>query len=272
MSFSFVDHILEIEPDGRARGAFTLCPSWGEVQPWLVAEAIGQLAAWVAIKDSDFRRRPVAAIAGAVRAWPRSSRSGRIELEVEVEWREENTILYDGSAHLDGHKVGELKRCVGPMLPMEQFDDPAAVRRKFENLRSGSAEPQDISDPSRLLTATRIESSDSQVLRARLDVPRSAPFFADHFPRRPVFPATLLMGIQARLAVDLVSEATGTQARLACARHVKVRSFTPPGTVLDLEARLHAMEGPHASVAVRANAGERSVATARIEVDATATS
>ncbi|MEI8334007.1 MAG: transcription termination factor NusA, partial [Chloroflexota bacterium] len=37
-------------------------------------------------------------------------------------------------------------------------------------------------------------------------VPAAAPFFADHFPRRPVFPATLLLDAQIRLALPLAAQ------------------------------------------------------------------
>src|SRR4029079_12022859 len=44
-------------------------------------------------------------------------------------------------------------------------------------------------------------------LTAVFDVPADAPFFGDHFPRRPVFPATLLLDTQMRLAIELAREA-----------------------------------------------------------------
>src|SRR4026209_2823203 len=47
MGFSFVDRILEIEPGRRARGIYRMPGLWRCVPPWLAAEAIGQLAAWV---------------------------------------------------------------------------------------------------------------------------------------------------------------------------------------------------------------------------------
>lgn len=271
MSFSFVDHILEIEPGRRARGTYLLPARWEEIPPWLIAEAIGQLAAWTAIAGSDFRRRPVAAIAGEVVVRIAAGRAGAtLELEAEVERREENSIVYRGSAVLGGRSIGELKRCLGPMLPMAEFDDPEAVRRKFARLCSGAPDPAEADDPLSRLVSTPIAHIPGAVRRVRLEVPRNAPFFTDHFPRKPVFPATLLLDLQARLAVGLAGEAMGAPGRLSCVRHVKVRAFTPPGSVLELEARVQAVEGDRALVPVRAAAGERTVATARVEVEASA--
>src|SRR5262249_46421168 len=72
-------------------------------------------------------------------------------------------------------------------------------------------------------------------------VPPSAPFFADHFPRRPVFPGSLLMHLSLQLGAMLVSElrppASGRWGDWMIL-DMKLRSFIPPGTVLELDARL----------------------------------
>ena len=64
-AFSFVDRITDYEPEGRARAAFFAVPDGrcAAFPSCLVAEAVGQLAAWVAMAHIDFRGRPVAALA-----------------------------------------------------------------------------------------------------------------------------------------------------------------------------------------------------------------
>ena len=47
-----------------------------------------------------------------------------------------------------------------------------------------------------------------------LDVPAEAPFFADHFPRCPVFPATLLLDAQIRIAAQRRRYDADAQERL----------------------------------------------------------
>jgi 3-hydroxymyristoyl/3-hydroxydecanoyl-(acyl carrier protein) dehydratase len=269
MSFTFVDRIAEIEPGRRARGSYRVPASWRELPPWLVAEAIGQLAAWVAMAGTDFRRRPVAAIAGEVSPPPANSSARVLELEVEVERRDDNAIVYRGAASSEGCGIGALERCVGPMLPMEEFDDPESVRRRYAALCGHGLELVAVEDPMPLLVPSAVENVNGELLRARLVVPADAAFFREHFPRKPVLPATLLMALQVALAVRLTTDASGASPRLAAARHVKVRSFTEPGTALDLEARVQSRELRHAHVAVRASAGDRIVSTARIvlEVD-----
>ena len=95
-----------------------------------------------------------------------------------------------------------------------------------------------------------------------------APYFADHFPRRPVFPGTLLIDALAGLSVQLASEALpGTPVLMPTSiSNVKIRSFTPPDTTLELEIELLETEGERARLKLGARSGGKSVATARIEV------
>jgi len=103
--------------------------------------------------------------------------------------------------------------------------------------------------------------------KATLHVPDAAPFFRDHFPRRPVFPATLLLNEMINLA--LAAERAATPGPLLVPvrmTNVKVRAFTPPGQVLDLCAEL-TDAGPDMIVAaLTARADRRMVATARVDL------
>jgi 3-hydroxymyristoyl/3-hydroxydecanoyl-(acyl carrier protein) dehydratase len=85
-----------------------------------------------------------------------------------------------------------------------------------------------------------------------------------------VFPGTLLLDSQAELALRLAREAAPLrQARdLAPARvtDVKIRSFTPPGQVLEIRVELMSATAEGATLNVAARADGRAVATARIEV------
>jgi hypothetical protein len=62
-AFSFVDRITELEPGVRGHGSFAVPGSIAAFPACLVAEAVGQLAAWIAMARIDFRGRPVAALA-----------------------------------------------------------------------------------------------------------------------------------------------------------------------------------------------------------------
>jgi 3-hydroxymyristoyl/3-hydroxydecanoyl-(acyl carrier protein) dehydratase len=67
-------------------------------------------------------------------------------------------------------------------------------------------------------------------------VPLCADFFADHFPRRPVYPATLLLDAMMRQASALAQDVMTQAVQVVRITHVKVRSFTEPGTDLILFA------------------------------------
>jgi hypothetical protein len=66
-AFSFVDRITALEDGRRARGRFAIPAGLPAFSTCLVAEAVGQLAAWVAMAQAGFRRRPVAALSGETR-------------------------------------------------------------------------------------------------------------------------------------------------------------------------------------------------------------
>ena len=106
---------------------------------------------------------------------------------------------------------------------------------------------------------------------ATLHVPAAAPFFADHFPRRPVFPATLLLDAQIGLALRLATSAgafASAGAHPARMTNVKVRAFMAPGDVLDLASEMQPIDERTARIVLTARAGGKIAATARLEVAA----
>ena len=97
-----------------------------------------------------------------------------------------------------------------------------------------------------------------------------APYFADHFPLRPVFPGTLLMDALATLSVRLAQHSAPLNAHgeLVARKvaQVKIRSFTAPGARLQLEVLLQDADAQRARLKVVARNDEKTVASARIEV------
>jgi 3-hydroxymyristoyl/3-hydroxydecanoyl-(acyl carrier protein) dehydratase len=96
MAFSLVDRITEIEPGTRARGCFAIPGGLSNPSPCLVAEAVGQLAAWVAMAKAEFRSRPVAGIVGEVKLKEMAAPGTILDLKVDLESCEADSILYDG--------------------------------------------------------------------------------------------------------------------------------------------------------------------------------
>ena len=268
-SFSFVDRITHRE-GGRVEGHYTV-PLGVHFPASLMPEAVGQLAAWSAMAQLDFAYRPVAGLASAVRYHLQPQPGCTLQLQADIERCDAEAVAYSGKAFVDGRLALELQDSVGPMLPMQDFDAPEAVRADFHTLLGAGAAPGRFGGvPAPDLHELQLQPGER--IGAVLQVPElaAAPFFDDHFPRRPVFPGTLLMDALALLAVQLAQQSApmaGASALVSKMIHqVKIRSFTAPGARLALEAVLQDIEPQRARFKVAARSDDKTVATARIEV------
>jgi len=267
-AFTFVDRITDLEAGRSARGSFDVPTGLARFPGTLVAEAVGQLAAWVAMAHVGFRVRPVAALARESRYLGDVAPGQRIDLEVEIHDCDEESVVYRGWACVGGERVRELDDCLGPMLPLGDFDDPQAVREHFDLLCGAGASPgrfRGVPEPD----LSVLEHEPGRLLRASLAVPEDAAYFADHFPRRPVFPATLLLDAGAALAVELAaglpSAPGGARFELERVTDVKVRSFTAPGDTVELSASLREAGEDAAKVALAARVEGKRTASAGFE-------
>lgn len=266
MGFLFVDRIEALDGHG-ARGTFDLAAGDGALPPWLVLEAVGQLAAWVAMARTDFLSRPVAALIGDAVLDPSvwcARAAGPLLLAAELERIDSRAILYHGTARCGGRVIAELSRCVGPLLPLALFDDPERVRARLAALRGGGTAMRH--EPAPLPAADAVEVDASGVRRTRLVVPATAPYFPEHFPRRPVFPASLLAATLDRLAAPAAAAVLGGVAAHTVAVHdYKVRAFSEPGSTLELSAEPQAAVGGLASIRVQASAAGKRTASGRFD-------
>lgn len=268
-AFSFVDRITSVVPGAHILGEYLIPAGLGGFAPSLAAEAVGQLAAWAAMAKMDFARRPVAGLAGEIELLHPIRPGQRLELAAELDTIEADAASYAGSVKVDGILAIRLTHCVGPMLAVEDFDDPAALRARYGVLCNGGATPGAFGGlPGFPLERTGGKAG--QRVTATLQVPTQANFFADHFPRRPVFPGTLLMNacleLAAQLAQELTPPATGAAWALRSVSDVKLRAFTPPGDMLEIEARLNQLSQEAATVSVEIRKGKRVVGGARVRL------
>jgi 3-hydroxymyristoyl/3-hydroxydecanoyl-(acyl carrier protein) dehydratase len=266
MGFLFVDRIEALDEHG-ARGALEIAPGEAALPPWLVLEAVGQLAAWVAMARTDFLSRPVAALVGEAlldrAAWCEHA-EGPLALAAQLERIDGRAILYTGTASCGERVIARLSRCVGPLLPVALFDDPDAVRERLTVLRrGGTAVPRQPAPPFPPPQDIRIEHG---VRRARLAVPPTAPYFPEHFPRRPVFPATLLAAALDSLAAPAAAAALGgAAARVVAVHDYKVRAFSEPGSALDISAAVDAVADGVVSMRVDATTDGKRTASGRLD-------
>ena len=266
-AFSFVDRITGLEPGARIRGHYSI-PAGVEAFPAsLVAEAVGQLAAWAAMAAVECSHRPVAGIAGSIELLSEVRPGQVLDLTAELESVDTETVGYSGAAQVDGTPVIRLLDCVGPMVPMEDFDDPKSMRDRLTLLRTvGTSRGAFGGLPT--LDLTRSSGERGQLARTVLQVPANALFFADHFPRRPVFPGTLLMQATLQTAALLAAEAPtgyGTAWAPRIVSDVKLRTFISPGETLDLEARRNGHTDTSLSVRVESRIQQRLIGSADIQ-------
>ncbi len=273
MGYFFVDRILDIQEDPGLGGIFRgrgiksvsrwdpfLRPEQGgklELSPCFAGEALGQLAAWVAMSRGGYVRRPVAGLTAEVQVGRAAEPGDLILLEVELESLEEDVVQYNGKASVGGEMVLELHHAAGPMLPMEEFDDPKEVERQFHVLsREGNTLPEGGSPLSQKskdwfrpaapssgaaevhpVIDAIVERDESRILAATC-VSRAAPYLVGHFPRNPVLPATLLLDGQVLLARLLASGPGRKSIRVSRLLNLKMRDFVRPGTRLLSEVRI----------------------------------
>jgi 3-hydroxymyristoyl/3-hydroxydecanoyl-(acyl carrier protein) dehydratase len=240
-AFTFVNRITALQPGVSVRGIYFIPPGIGAFPQSLVAEALGQLAAWAAMSATDFKFRPLAGIVGKIELLSPVRPGQTLELSVELESVDNEATAYRGAASADGIPMIQLQNCVGPMLPVEEFDDPQALREHFAVLRGNGSTPGGFGGIPPL-AFSRTGGEPGKSARATLQIhAASAPFFADHFPRRPVFPGALLMNQNIQLAAAFADEIPAPEESrwdLRTISDLKLRSFIPPGEQLELEAKL----------------------------------
>jgi len=266
-AFSFVDRITSLEAGVSIRGCYVIPPRVDTFPVSLAAEAVGQLAAWAAMESVDFSHRPVAGIAGRIELLSTVRPGQVLELAADLESVDTDTVGYSGTAWADGTPVIRLTDCVGPMVPLEDFDDPEDVRKHCHKLQSIGAAPARFQGLPTLALETK-ECVTAELARASLRVPSTAPFFEDHFPRRPVFPGTLLVHANLQAAAILADNRLSSTGQSWLARtisDVKLRSFISPGETVDLVVRPTAWSEHSRSVAVESRIGQRLVGTAVIQ-------
>ena len=278
-AFSFVDRITAIEKGVRISGSYTIPAALAEFSPShaafplsLVAEATGQLAAWSAMAKIDFSHRPVAGLAGRVELLREVRPGDTLELSAELENADASDVAYGGCASVNGEPVLRLHHCMGPMVPIGEFDDPDLLRARLALLRNEGAVPGAFAAtgvPVFSLDGLAVEEGPQMMARATLQVPAQAAFFGDHFPKRPVFPGTLLMNMNLTLVTALAANVpvrAGARWVPRAVVDMKLREFISPGELLSIEAKLMRHEGDELKISVETRNEKGRLGAARVEL------
>jgi 3-hydroxymyristoyl/3-hydroxydecanoyl-(acyl carrier protein) dehydratase len=255
MTFLFVDRILSLEKAERIQGAKhvslddTYLVSDGGSQPYfmpsLIGEALGQLAAWNAMSYFDFKFRPVAGVCSKATIHRRVYPGETIFLESYIDSLDETAVEYHSAASVAGERVFTIEHALGPMLPMQQFIDKDVVSRQFQTICHFGQLPS--TNTHSLLSLGHeirrnkvhadfdelIEFNKGHSLVAVKKINRAAPYFADHFPLKPVLPLTILLEAKLRLAQHFILMSHNEQTYQAnSVSKVKMSGFVQPGDIL----------------------------------------
>ena len=230
-AFSFVDKIDSVEVGKSISGRYFISESCEHFKRSLCCEAVGQCAAWSAMAAMDFQYRPVAGITSSIEFLGEARPGETLVMTAEISRADAEAVTYSGLGTVDGREIVRLNRCLGPMLPMTDFDEPALVEARWNKLRNEGAEPG-------LFPGVRdffvtITSKEDDRVEGKFTVPRDEGFFEDHFPAKPVFPGTLFMD----LCVQFAEELTDEGMRPTGISNAKLRDFMGPGDELFLNAQ-----------------------------------
>lgn len=255
MRFLFVDRILALSSAaGSICGIKHITPadyylSSDELErqyfiPALIGETLGQMTAWAAMERSEFRLRPVAGIVESVTMSRPAYVGETLELESWIDALDDTAVEYHGEVRIGSEVIFRLEGALGPMLPMDHFIDPTTVRRQFAEINRPGEWPYRSSVSSSCMTAESQHSICLQFdhitqhepgvgLTAVKHVSRAAPYFADHFPHKPVLPLTILLECKMNLAKEFLRQAGwGDAYSVRSIRRIKMSDFVSPGDVV----------------------------------------
>ncbi len=258
MRFLFVDRITDFIPGKWIRGIkhitrdeFYLTRNEGEVCffPSLIGEALGQLTAWNVMFHCDFTHRPVAGITGKA-VLNRSARLGEtLLLESFIDELDEACVRYHSIARVHDEIIFTIEDVVGPLLPMKEFIEPELARCQFNEIDRNGEWPFTQYNNLTLENNTCsilpmefdfiVESVPNQSIKAVKKISKAAPYFPDHFPRKPVLPLTILLECKLNLTkVFLKQNHFDPTYKVKEVRRIKMKDFVFPGDILTTTATL----------------------------------
>jgi 3-hydroxymyristoyl/3-hydroxydecanoyl-(acyl carrier protein) dehydratase len=259
MRFLFVDQILSrpsarqitgvkhITPDDpflcRMPNSDTLC-----FVPSLIGETIGQLAAWAVMQEKNFDYRPVAGVVAEAEMLKPAYLGQTLFLSCEIDAIDDVAVQYHGSASINDEVIFRVKGAIGPLLPMQDFISRDLVMAQFaeidrptsiENLLEYAPDIAftEISPAVYLLQFDAVlDMQPEKSCRAIKKISRSAAYFADHFPNKPVLPLTVLLECKRRLAESfLLASNWFDDYELVNMQRIKMSDFVQPGAVIQTE-------------------------------------
>ncbi|KTD74574.1 hydroxymyristoyl-ACP dehydratase [Legionella tucsonensis] len=260
MRFLFVDRIVESSPGRLIRGVkhvtsndtFLTVDEQGRpcFIPSLIGETLGQLTAWNVMELQGFTRRPVAGIVASASMHRPAYVGETLLLESFIDRLDDSVMQYHSEAKVGNELVFRIEGALGPLLPMADFIDLDEVRQQFSEINrpgdwsviSKESAPglnddliMSLELPIVPMTFDRVRSSQPGVsLVAEKRISRAAPYFADHFPKKPVLPLTVLLECKLNLAYEFIRRSGYLgHYKVSELRKIKMSEFVYPGDILE---------------------------------------
>jgi 3-hydroxymyristoyl/3-hydroxydecanoyl-(acyl carrier protein) dehydratase len=281
--FHFVDQIVELVPGRHGLGIKHVTPRDAFVRPdadgepvllsCIIGEALGQLGAWSVMAAKDFTVRPVAGVVGEVAIIGEAAVGDSVLLDTTIDSVTDDAVFYHATASVDGATVLRLENVLGPLLPMEQFNDPREMRERFAKIHvSGDgAEAVQTGEPS----TTHYDVSFDEILSfesckkatAVRTISGQEAFLRDHFPRKPVLPLSLLLESLLQLG-QMLLEDSGSPYVPTGARKVKMSRFVEPGSSLVAKVQVKDRSVENAQLRFRCEVDGERVCVGQVEYSA----
>lgn len=259
MRFLFVDRIVQLTPGESIVGIkhitrddpYLTTDDYGNpcFISSLIGETLGQLAAWNVMFHNEFTLRPVAGVVASAKSHRPAYVGETLLLESYIEDIDDKAVQYYSVARSGNEIVFSVEGALGPLLPMSDFISNEDVRQQFAEIhRPGdwSSIQIDCSHNNGEIIETHcgpilapmmfdrvIESDPGLRLVAEKRITRAAPYFSDHFPKKPVLPMTVLLECKLNLANEFLKRADFSIDYKVCElRKIKMNEFVQPGDLL----------------------------------------
>ncbi|HAT6809911.1 TPA: hydroxymyristoyl-ACP dehydratase [Legionella pneumophila] len=265
MRFLFVDRIVQLSPGEWIKGikhvtgddAYLTIDDQGRhcFMPSLIGETLGQLAAWNVMQHNQFTSRPVAGVVSSARLYRPAYVGETLLLESNIDALDERVVQYHSIAKVGNDIIFTIDGALGPMLPMTNFISTEVVIQQFAEIyRPGDwSSIVDMNLPvlkeeccfnygtiNSSMQFDRILACEPGIsLMAEKRITRSASYFPDHFPNKPVLPMTVLLECKLNLAKEFIARAKYDRPyQISELRKIKMNEFVHPGDVVVCQVKV----------------------------------
>ncbi|CEG58142.1 hydroxymyristoyl-ACP dehydratase [Legionella fallonii] len=260
MSFLFVDRIVELTSGEWIRGVkhinrddfYLTTDAQGKLCfiSSLIGETLGQLAAWNVMQRNEFTLRPVAGVVSCAKLHRPAYVGETLLLESYIDLIDDKVVQYHSEARVGDELVFSIEGALGPLLPMSDFIGIGEIKRQFAEIYR----PGDWAAISTIVNSDAIDdqlnasfntaiapmmfdrvllSEPGNNLVAEKRISKSAPYFPDHFPYKPVLPMTVLLECKINLAKEFIARAKyDVNYQVSELRKIKMNDFILPGDVI----------------------------------------